>query len=141
VSDTEDADGPGRGASGGPEAGPEAAPDIYAFWAECRREEPVKVIEGLGQNLYFVTRHEDVETVLRDGDRFSSRVNADTMGPVMGTVMLAMDGDEHRRYRNLVARAFRPSALVRWATSSSGRPSTGSSTSSRTPGVAIWWRR
>jgi cytochrome P450 len=25
-----------------------------------------------------------------------------------------MDGDEHRRHRNLVARAFRPSALVRW---------------------------
>jgi len=32
----------------------------------------------------------------------------------MGTVILAMDGDEHRRYRNLVARAFRPSALERW---------------------------
>ena len=47
-------------------------------------------------------------------ERFPSRVNADTMGPVMGTVILAMDGEEHRRYRNLVAHAFRPSALVRW---------------------------
>jgi cytochrome P450 len=37
------------------------------------------------------------------------------MGPVMGEVILAMDGDEHRRYRNLVAAAFRPSALARWA--------------------------
>ena len=36
------------------------------------------------------------------------------MGPVMGTVILAMDGEEHRRYRNLVAHAFRPSALARW---------------------------
>ncbi len=36
------------------------------------------------------------------------------MGPVMGTVILAMDGEEHRRYRNLVAHAFRPSALASW---------------------------
>ena len=62
-----------------------------------------------------MTRHRDVERVLRDTEIFSSRINADTMGPVMGTVILAMDGDEHRRYRNLVAGAFRPSALERWA--------------------------
>ena len=36
------------------------------------------------------------------------------MGPVMGTLILGMDGDEHRRYRSLVAQAFRPSALARW---------------------------
>jgi len=62
----------------------------------------------------LVTRYADVERVLRDPKRFSSRVNADTMGPVMGTVILAMDGEEHRRYRNLVAHAFRPSALASW---------------------------
>ena len=55
-----------------------------------------------------------MELVLRDPARFSSRVNADTMGPVMGTMLVAMDGEEHRRYRNLVAHAFRPSALARW---------------------------
>ena len=62
----------------------------------------------------MVTRHEDVEAVLRDPDRFSSRINNETMGPVMGTLILGMDGDEHRRYRSLVAQAFRPSALARW---------------------------
>jgi cytochrome P450 len=96
---------------------PGGEPDIYEFWRECRRDEPVKAVEGLGQDLYFVTRHADVERVLRDSERFSSRVNADTMGPVMGEVILAMDGDEHRRYRNLVASAFRPSAMARWADS------------------------
>ena len=88
--------------------------DIYSFWARCRRDDPVPAIEGLGRPMRMVTRYADVDAVLHDGERFSSRINAETMGPVMGTVILAMDGDEHRRYRNLVARAFRPSALGRW---------------------------
>jgi cytochrome P450 len=88
--------------------------DIYDFWAACRRQEPVVAIEGLGQQMWMLTRFTDVDDVLRDAERFPSRINADTMGPVMGTVILAMDGEEHRRYRNLVARAFRPSALARW---------------------------
>ena len=90
------------------------APDIYGFWAACRRDDPVLTIEGFGRDMWLLTRFADVDNVLRDAETYSSRINADTMGPVMGTVILAMDGDEHRRYRNLVARAFRPSSLARW---------------------------
>jgi len=57
---------------------------------------------------------DDVEAVLRDGETFSSRINDDTMGPYMGRTILAMDGDQHRAYRNLVAGAFRASALEKW---------------------------
>ncbi len=88
--------------------------DIYDYWAQCRRDQPVGRFGGEGSDIWLVTRYSDVERVLRDPKRFSSRINADTMGPVMGTVILAMDGEEHRRYRNLVAHAFRPSALARW---------------------------
>src|SRR5580700_8543553 len=88
--------------------------DIYGFWAACRRDDPVMAIDGFGQEMRMVTRFADIDEVLHDAENFPSRINADTMGPVMGTVILAMDGDEHRRYRNLVARAFRPSALGRW---------------------------
>ena len=88
--------------------------DIYDYWAECRRDQPVGRFGGDDSDIWLVTRYADVELVLRDPKRFSSRINADTMGPVMGTVILAMDGEEHRRYRNLVAHAFRPSALARW---------------------------
>jgi cytochrome P450 len=88
--------------------------DIYEFWAGCRQDAPVMEIEGLGEPMWVVTRHEDVERALRDPDQFSSSVNADVMGPVMGTVILGMDGAEHRQYRSLVAHAFRPSALARW---------------------------
>lgn len=90
--------------------------DIYGFWAQCRRDEPVVQVgsEAEGRPMWMITRHHDVEAVLRDPDRFSSRINNETMGPVMGTLILGMDGDEHRRYRSLVAQAFRPSALERW---------------------------
>ena len=88
--------------------------DIYDFWDACRRDHPVVKLPGTVLDAWLVTRHDDVERVLRDPKQFSSRINADTMGPVMGTVILAMDGEEHRRYRNLVAHAFRPSALAQW---------------------------
>jgi len=90
--------------------------DIYEFWAGCRKDQPIVDLgsEAMGRPMFMVTRHSDVEAVLRDPDRFSSRINYETMGPVMGTVILGMDGDEHRKYRSLVAQAFRPSALARW---------------------------
>jgi cytochrome P450 len=88
--------------------------DIYEFWAGCRDEAPVMEIDGLGEPMWMITKHELVERALRDPDAFSSSVNAEVMGPVMGTVILGMDGAEHRQYRSLVAHAFRPSALARW---------------------------
>jgi cytochrome P450 len=90
--------------------------DIYGFWAGCRRDSPVLEVDGdtMGRPTWMVTRYDDVEAVLRDPDRFSSRINNETMGPVMGTLILGMDGEEHRRYRSLVSQAFRPSALARW---------------------------
>ena len=90
--------------------------DPYPMWAEGRRSCPVQRAGGaLGRETYVVHRRADVEAVLRDADTFSSRVNDDTMGPIMGRTILAMDGDEHRRHRDLVARAFRASSLQRWA--------------------------
>jgi cytochrome P450 len=89
--------------------------DPYPMWAEGRRTCPVQEATGAkGWQAYVVHRRADVEALLRDSDTYSSRVNDDTMGPIMGRTILAMDGDEHRRHRDLVARAFRASALERW---------------------------
>lgn len=63
---------------------------------------------------FHVTRWADVDTVLRDGDSFSSSINAETVGRFMGPNMLALDGDAHRSYRALVAQAFRASQLAKW---------------------------
>ena len=89
----------------------------YPMWAESRRNAPVVRIDqslGVG-DVFFVHRWNDVDAILRDGDTFSSSINAITMGPTMGeAIILAKDGQEHRRYRDLVAKAFRASALERW---------------------------
>ncbi|MBV8160570.1 MAG: cytochrome P450 [Acidimicrobiia bacterium] len=90
--------------------------DPYPMWANGRRDQPVQRTVGARRvDLYVLHRRDDVEAVLRDGQTFSSRINDDTMGPYMGRTILAMDGEEHRAYRNLVAAAFRASALERWA--------------------------
>jgi len=89
----------------------------YEIWARARRECPVIHTETSGMSdraTYHVIRYADVERVLRDGTTFSSSINAEHIGQFMGELILAMGGAEHRAYRNLVAHAFRASALERW---------------------------
>lgn len=90
----------------------------YPLWSEFRTRCPVAPTEGVGgfgdRTQYHVTTWADVETVLRDGDRFSASINAELSGQIMGEFMLGMDGQEHRSVRNLVAGAFRASQLERW---------------------------
>ena len=63
---------------------------------------------------FTVTTFDDADQVLRDWRSFSASINGEVMRPYMGELMLGLDGDEHRRYRNLVAYAFRRSTLERW---------------------------
>lgn len=63
---------------------------------------------------YHVANWADADRILRDSTTFSASINADGIGPYMGELILGLDGDEHRRYRNLVAHAFRRSAIERW---------------------------
>jgi cytochrome P450 len=89
----------------------------YSTWARARHDCPVFRTDGnFGANrpTFHITRYADVEKVLRDGQTFSSSINAEHIGQYMGDLILAMDGKEHRSYRNLVAHAFRASALERW---------------------------
>ncbi len=91
----------------------------YPIWEQARRECPVIRSDGttaafVDRPTYSVTRFSDVERVLRDGETFSSSINAEHIGRYMGELILAMDGKEHRAYRNLVAHAFRASQLERW---------------------------
>src|SRR3954451_11107665 len=90
----------------------------YAGWARTR-ECGCPVVESTGAMFahatsYSVVGYKEVETVLRDGETFSSSINAEHIGQYMGELILAMDGKEHRAYRNLVAHAFRASQLEQW---------------------------
>ena len=103
----------------------EAGPSIewlmaqpYEMWGEARRSEcPVLAIEAeaMGPGTFYqVTRYKDAEAVLRDDKTFASSINTEHIGQFMGELIVGMDGDEHRKYRNLVAKAFRASQLEQW---------------------------
>jgi len=89
------------------------------FWA-LRRDTPVEKAEVMGmtgepEKAYVVYRYDDVATVLRDNERFSSAAVRDLMAPVMGPyVLVGMDEPEHRRHRHLVSQAFRQKSLAHW---------------------------
>lgn len=65
-------------------------------------------------DVYAALSYDAVCEVLRDGQRFSSRGYALSMGPVMGRTILQMDEPEHGRYRRLLQHAFSRRALERW---------------------------
>jgi len=91
----------------------------HEMWKQLRAQTPVQSVGVAPQTereTFMVLRHDDVERVLRDPDTFSSSIHHEMMGPVMGEAMIGMDGQEHRDHRDLVARAFRASALERWGT-------------------------
>jgi cytochrome P450 len=101
--------------------------DPYPRLAEMRRRGPVQrmsVQEMLGPDMnvsplirvdvYVALSYDAVAEVLRDGQRFSSRGYAMSMGPVMGRTILEMDEPEHGRYRRLLQGAFTRKALDRW---------------------------
>ena len=90
----------------------------YEHW-QAVRESGCPVVATPGNNFdprtgYQVTDWQHVENVLRDADTFSSSINGEHIGQYMGDLILALDGVEHRKYRNLVAKAFRASQLEHW---------------------------
>jgi cytochrome P450 len=66
---------------------------------------------------FAATRHASAAQLLRDWRSFGSSFYAETMGRFRGVSIREMDGEEHRRYRNLVVPAFRASRLAAWEAS------------------------
>jgi cytochrome P450 len=64
--------------------------------------------------VYTAYSFEAVQTVLKDGDAFSSAGYAEVMGAVMGHTILEMDEPEHHLYRGLVQQAFSRKAMESW---------------------------
>ncbi len=87
----------------------------YPMWADERAESPVLRLGmfGSGDGCQIIDWHH-AETVLRDAATFSSSINMEHIGQFMGELIVGLDGEEHRAYRNLVAKAFRQSQLDKW---------------------------
>jgi cytochrome P450 len=59
---------------------------------------------------------EAVQTILGDGETFSSAGYGEVMGVVMGRSILEMDEPEHRTYRSILQQAFTRQEMARWET-------------------------
>jgi cytochrome P450 len=98
--------------------------DAYATFAQMREHDPVFRQPGLdGETpIWWVTRYEDAEAVLLDDERFV-RDPRSVLSPerlaefesglpeefaFIDSHMLNRDGDDHRRLRKLVSKAFTP---------------------------------
>jgi cytochrome P450 len=96
----------------------------YPFFEYMRRTDPVwhgaladhsQMPEELRPNDEWVLfGYDDLFQAFRDDRIFSSHKYDETIGLVMGHTILAMGGKEHHDHRNLVAKAFRATALERW---------------------------
>ncbi|OBK19372.1 cytochrome P450 [Mycobacterium asiaticum] len=102
--------------------------DPYPELAKQRHETPILRIETSmlpgeeGKPVFIVYRHEDIQTMLRDDETFSSRAVIQIFGDVLGHgVMLGMDEPVHGRLRSLVTKAFTQKALARWEDEIVGR--------------------
>lgn len=103
--------------------------DTYATFAQMRERDPVHCQPGLdGETpIWFVTRYDDAEAVLLDDERFVrdprlampperlAAFNATLPGSLalVDNHMLNRDGDDHRRLRRLVSKAFTPRMIER----------------------------
>jgi len=102
--------------------------DPYPEFAALRAESPVQPLDLRAEYAipddmeielppaFRVLGYDEVVTVLRDGDTFSSAGYAMSMGEVMGHSILEMDEPEHHRYRALLQQAFTRKAMERWET-------------------------
>ena len=69
-----------------------------------------------GPAVFTAYSFEAVQTVLGDGETFSSAGYGDVMGVVMGRSILEMDEPEHRTYRTILQQAFTRQEMARWET-------------------------
>jgi cytochrome P450 len=98
--------------------------DTYATFAAMREHDPVLLQPGIdgATPIWFVTRHADAMAVLLDDERFvrdpALGMPAEELSAYQASMpaeiafienhMLNKDGDDHRRLRRLVTRAFTP---------------------------------
>jgi cytochrome P450 len=100
--------------------------DTYATFARMREQDPVLCQPGIdGETpIWFVTRYEDAEAVLLDDERFvrdprlavpaeQLREGLPEFFSFIDSNMLNRDGDDHRRLRRLVSKAFTPRMIDR----------------------------
>ena len=103
--------------------------DIYALCKQMRETAPVYEGDfiatfGVPTNAgikmatrprFALFRYQDIMNVLKDSTNFTSGFIAEGLGAVFdGLIILAMDGDQHKRVRALLQPAFMPETVNKW---------------------------
>src|SRR5210317_2019666 len=84
----------------------EQPPNPYDIWAAMRKDQPV--LQEQPDAPYAVARYEDVMTILRDNETFSSDVSLRSEEEKkIRPSMLFSDPPVHNRLRKLVSYAFK----------------------------------
>ena len=91
--------------------------DPYAFYAIARREEPIFFSDVL--KMWIVTRYDDVRSVLKEPNLFSSKDSIQSIAPLCPEALAVLrtgvppvpfiinsDPPEHSRWRRVINRAF-----------------------------------
>ncbi len=86
-----------------------ATQDPYPLLARMREEEPVSWVPTLG--MYYITRHEDIATVLKDDARYLVGGEQMLVFDTFGKHMMTTDGVEQRRYRMATRASFTPKLI------------------------------
>jgi cytochrome P450 len=92
------------------------APDVrqnpFPHYARLRAEAPVLKLDPMG--FWLVTRHQDVQFVLKSPQLFSSEAMAGPQGHVEGVIptIITMDPPMHGTFRALISRAFTPKMIA-----------------------------
>ena len=103
--------------------------DLHALCAEIRRTNPVMKGDFVAEHLQVPTaagakapkcvvtffKYKDVMAIMRDAETFTSGFISEGLGAFFGGfIILAMDGEEHRKARALLHPAFMPETVNRW---------------------------
>ncbi|MBD1552563.1 cytochrome P450 [Pseudomonas sp. C2L11] len=103
--------------------------DIHAMCRQMRHDSPIYEGDfvarfGVPTNAglqagtrptFALFKYQDVLAVLRDGTRFTNGFIAEGLGAFFdGLIILAMDGEQHRRVRALLQPAFMPETVNKW---------------------------
>lgn len=99
----------------------------YDFFSDATREDPFPLFQRLRDHdpvyetdfgYWYVSRYDDVVRLLRDTRLTSGRGVPDSLGvtdgplrQIMDAWMMALDGADHRRARDLISRAFTPRSV------------------------------
>jgi cytochrome P450 len=103
--------------------------DIHAACRDMRAKSPIFIGDfiqqfgvptnaGMQQGTrptFALFRYQDVMNVLRDATNYTNGFIAEGLGAMFdGLIILAMDGDQHRKVRALLQPAFMPDTVNKW---------------------------